>query len=320
MDHSLLEKTGFTHHNPEDYSVREITLRGGATARLWVHSKSGHGILDPAHWVSETYYEEEYRKEFSAESDGKLVEAARHFEIYRQLNTRQLAQFSKFLTANTHYLEVGCSFGGVLSQVAALGVAVCHGVEPNRYDARFVMKNVPSAQVFNTLLQDADLDGHGYDVICSFEVMEHVPSPRAFIETIMPVLKPGGVVNIEVPNHHDVLLKHYPMSGYENFYYHEAHIHFFTHPSLHELFEQCGFSGEVSSFLMYPFFNNVYWQQNCGPQPSASMAHATPQPATVDNSTGRAINAFYRRVEQEYEALVNQHMVGDCLVYQGRKE
>jgi hypothetical protein len=70
---------------------------------------------------------------------------------------------------------------------------------------------------------------------------------------------------------------------------------------------------------MYPFFNHVFWHQNSGPQSSAQVALATPQPASEELVAGAAINEFFAQVEKDYEKLVNQNMVGDSLVYQGRK-
>ena len=132
-------------------------------------------------------------------------------------------------------------------------------------------------------------------------------------------MKKNGLINIEVPNHKDLLLSCYKNISYENFYYHKAHIHYFTKESLSQLLEVCGFDGAVSSFLMYPFFNHVFWHQNGGPQSSAQIALEVPQPALEESMTGAAINEFFSQVEKKYEELVNRHMVGDCLVYQGRK-
>ena len=82
--------------------------------------------------------------------------------------------------------------------------------------------------------------------------------------------------------------------------------------------QKIGFEGHISSFLMYPFFNHVWWSQNHGPQDCAFSALSTPKPA--DNSpAGKTINDFYKRTELEYERMINEYALGDCLIFQGRK-
>ncbi len=122
-----------------------------------------------------------------------------------------------------------------------------------------------------------------------------------------------------MPNHDDVLLSTYKNSSYQEFYYHKAHIHYFTKDSLLLLCRECGFDGRVISFLMYPFFNHVWWHQNHKPQSSAGVALSTPVPTDGNTALEKEINNFYKKVEKEYEALINANMLGDCLIFQGRK-
>ena len=320
MDKDFLARVGFSHYNAEDFELKNIVLRGGEEAVLWVHSFSGHGILDSQFLVDSNYYQENYRSEYSAQSAGSKVAPEEHFKIYRDFNGKQFAQFSDHLTHDTRYLEIGCSFGGVLQQVADFGVEACHGIEPNEEDAQFVQKVCPQSKIFNSTFEELDLESEYYEVVASFEALEHMVSPGSILQKTAGVMKQNGLINIEVPNHGDLLLSCYENIDYEKFYYHKAHIHYFTKESLFTLLEVCGFAGEVSSFLMYPFFNHVFWHQNQGPQSSAKVALAKPRPASEESVAGAEINKFFKQVEQDYENLVNRHMVGDCLVYQGRKQ
>jgi 2-polyprenyl-3-methyl-5-hydroxy-6-metoxy-1,4-benzoquinol methylase len=320
MDKDLLARVGFSHYCAEEFESKKIVLRSGQEAVLWVHADSGHGILDPRFWVGSDYYQEDYRSEYSAESAGAKVKPEEHRNIYCDLNERQFALFANHLSRDTRYLEIGCSFGGVLKRVADFGVDTCHGIEPNEEDAQFVQKACSQSRIFNATFEELNLESEYYDVVASFEALEHMVSPGSTLQKVSGVMKKNGFIIIEVPNHRDLLLSCYENIGYENFYYHKAHIHYFTKESLSRLFEACGFVGAVSSFLMYPFFNQVFWHQNRGPQTSAEIALATPKPASNDSVAGTEINKFFAQVEQDYENLVNRHGVGDCLVYQGRKQ
>ena|ERR1039457_672019 len=39
-----------------------------------------------------------------------------------------------------------------------------------------------------------------YDVVCSFQVLEHVPEPGSFIDACIACLKPGGILVLSVPS------------------------------------------------------------------------------------------------------------------------
>jgi 2-polyprenyl-3-methyl-5-hydroxy-6-metoxy-1,4-benzoquinol methylase len=320
MDKTILEKTGFQHLDPDQFRDEKIILRDGRKAVLWVDSDSGHGILDPEYWVENDYYEKTYREQFSANFDGKQVDPENHLAIFKDLNRKQFVQFEKHLSSKSKVLEVGCSFGGIISQVAESGVAEYHAVEPNKQDADFVEKMIPDLKLYSNSFEEADLPEEFYDLVICFEVLEHVSSPRLFLEKTSKVLKRGGLVNFEVPNHNVALLRCYQSSGHDQFYYHKAHIHYFTSESMNRLFQSCGFEGQASSFLVYPFFNHVFWHFNRGPQESFEAALTTPQPTSGESKVQREINAFYSQVESQYEDLVNRHGAGDCLLYQGRKK
>ena len=39
-----------------------------------------------------------------------------------------------------------------------------------------------------------------FDAVCAFQVLEHVPDPRGFLEGMLKVLRPGGKLVLSVPN------------------------------------------------------------------------------------------------------------------------
>tara|TARA_R110000851_G_scaffold152139_4_gene293642 strand:+ start:1576 stop:2541 length:966 start_codon:yes stop_codon:yes gene_type:complete len=320
VNKELLETVGLGHFKESDFSAKEVILRSGKSTKVWVHGPTGHGVLDSENWMEDDYYEEDYREEFSGDSKGKNIESERHFKMFRDLNKRQFEQFSEHLDSETSLLEIGCSFGGVVDYVVDFGIRTHHAVEPNKKDALYVREKYQNVKVHNSLLEDAGLAKNSFDIAVSFEVLEHTISPRDFLLKAKDCLKKDGLIHIEVPNHYDVLLSCFKEEiNYNTFYYHKAHIHYFTPESLKSLCEECGFSGEVTSFLMYPFFNHVYWLQNQGPQPTATQALSLPLPTEEKTEAQKQINDFFRSAEAEYENLINLHKLGDCIVFQGVK-
>jgi 2-polyprenyl-3-methyl-5-hydroxy-6-metoxy-1,4-benzoquinol methylase len=320
MNGTILEQSGLSHYSPNDFFAKKVRLRKGKETIVWVHRKSGHGLLDPVEWPPASYYEEQYRKEFSANSSGKKVETNKHFEIFKKINEKQFELFSEHLNPDTKFLEIGPSHGGIIDHITRANISCYHAVEPNREDAAYIQEKYPKARVYNSLLEKADLAENYYNMVVSFEVLEHTLSPKKFLKNLYECMDKESRLVLEVPNHDDVLLSCYNDSiTYKDFYYHRAHIHYFTPESLKDMCAQCGFEGEVSSFLMYPLFNHIYWAQNHGPQSTAKKALSLPVPTPARTGIQREINSFYEKMEKEYEQLINSKMIGDCLVFKGRK-
>ena len=318
MDNQLLLDTGL-EYDINDFSKKSIVLRDGRESVLWVHEPPGHGILDRKYWenIDEDYYKEDYRQQSSTNAKGGFVEPREHLSICEKLNKRQYEQFSDRVNKDTKYLEVGCSFGGVAKNVLDFGVEVCDVVEPNKVDAEFIKENFDGITVYNDLLENVNIDKK-YNLVVSFEVLEHAISPIEFLKKCNNLMDKGGFINIEVPNHDDVILR-YNTDRYKDFYYHKAHIHYFTDKSLNDICSMAGFDGSVSSFLYYPFFNHVFWLQNNKPQNSAKLALHTPSPTDGKNEIDVELNNFYSEVEDRYDKLINKHTLGDCLVFKGQK-
>jgi len=217
IEKDVLERSGFGETSPEDYVSRGIVLRDGRDAVVWIHKKTGHGILDVQFWERQGYYSENYRQEFGAKIEQR-VDPAEHLAIYRDLNERQFQTFSKYLEPKTKFLEIGCSFGGILNKVSESGVSSCHGVEPNCQDVEFIRRSNKAVEVFNSTFEDAELSANYYDVIVGIEVLEHLVCPRQFLEKCHSILTEVGLIHVEVPNHADVLLEAYTKTGYDKFY------------------------------------------------------------------------------------------------------
>ena len=309
----LLHNLGFDY-DVDDFTLKPITLRDGDSAVLWVHEPTGHGILASEFWVEEDFYSEKYRDEFSADSEGKRKKSEEHFHIYKELNDRQFNLFKDRLTGETKYLEIGCAHGGIVSRVNDFGVKECQVVEPNIQDSDFVKYKNPNVIVHNSILKDADLPKDYFDIIVAFDVVEHDFQPKNFLKKCFDLLNKNGILVIAIPNHDDVLLTQYDCKEYQKFYYHKAHINYFTKQSIVDLCQSVGFAGYVDSFLDYSFFNHVHWQQNNKPMSSADKAFVS------DVTKNEVINEFYKRVEKEYEDLINSKMLGGALIYTGVKE
>lgn len=95
-------------------------------------------------------------------------------------------------------LDVGCGRGSFLHKAQALGAGVT-GIELNRSAA--AAARARGIEVVEGLLQAHARERPGYyDVVASFQVLEHVADPRAFVEDCIRALRPRGRLILGVPN------------------------------------------------------------------------------------------------------------------------
>ena len=322
MNNEFLELIGLDFYNSNDFIEKNIQLRNGDAAILWVHKTNGHGVLDKKYWPDEilnNYYEKTYRSEYSANADGTNFESDSHFKLYKNVNKKQFDHIKEYLTKSSKYLEIGTSFGGIISQVIDYGVEECSGVEPNTSDANYIKNKFNDIVIYNSKLENTELKINYYDIITSFEVLEHMVSVKSYLQSCFNALNSTGNIVIEVPNHNDVLLSCYNSTKYKKFYYHNAHIHYFTDTSLTDICKHYGFKGTVESIQIYPFFNHINWCINNKPQPSASDAINTPIPTSGNTNIEKSINKFYKDVEKMYDDLINGFKLGGELIFKGTK-
>jgi SAM-dependent methyltransferase len=103
------------------------------------------------------------------------------------------------------YLDVGCGFGGYLSAFHELGYEVC-GIEIDKQRAEFSRSNMSDCKlsdvvhVIDILGTDAAERLGAFDIITCIDVIEHVLDVDKAIHSITRMLRPGGMLVMEIPN------------------------------------------------------------------------------------------------------------------------
>jgi len=115
-------------------------------------------------------------------------------------------------------LEIGCARGDFLS--IAREAFDARGVEPNPDLADSASRVAP---VYRDIIERTPWTG--FDVIATFHVIEHVDSPRGFVEAAAQRLNPGGLLVIETPNI-DSMPFHFLKAKWRQFI--PEHYYFFT--------------------------------------------------------------------------------------------
>ncbi len=112
----------------------------------------------------------------------------------------------ELISKNETVYEVGAGNGAFLKKLKAKGVTEIHGAELNldsinqAFDFGIVIEN--------KTIQDKANEGNSmYDVVCTFQVLEHISEIKSFIKGCLDILKSGGKFIIAVPYNNPYLFK-----------------------------------------------------------------------------------------------------------------
>ena len=94
-------------------------------------------------------------------------------------------------------LDIGCSAAFFMHLAQKRGWKA-KGVEIAPWAAEFSRKEL-GVDVFNGMLQDANLENDSFDVVFSSHVMEHIGQPLTLLREMARVLRPGGAHVTVVP-------------------------------------------------------------------------------------------------------------------------
>lgn len=122
---------------------------------------------------------------------------------------------------NVKILEVGSGFGVTLF---ALGQdkAKCYGIEPdvNAYkvskeiNKEFIKSKVVDIQ--EGIGEKLPYKNNMFDLVISFQVLEHVQDPYKVVSEAVRVLKPGGHIYFVIPNYNSFWEGHYEVFWFPN--------------------------------------------------------------------------------------------------------
>lgn len=133
-----------------------------------------------------------------AAGDGNLYAQLEKFDWYYMPNKWEFSKALNILENTSSILEVGVGEGHFLQAAKSRGFSI-EGVELNPKGAERA-RNL-GFQVYEMMLNElSEQIDQRFDAICSFQVLEHVPNPREFLEGMIGLLKPGGKLVLSVPN------------------------------------------------------------------------------------------------------------------------
>lgn len=129
--------------------------------------------------------------------DKQFYETLQQFDWYYQKEKNEYHYAKNFIKNSDAILEIG-SGAGFFSNFITTKKYV--GLEFN--NAAVKQASERGLSVYNQSIEDhAEKFANTYDVVCSFQVLEHVSDIYCFVASSLRCLKPGGLLILATPNH-----------------------------------------------------------------------------------------------------------------------
>lgn len=148
-----------------------------------------------------------------------------------------------FFNSDRRILDVGTSAGGFM-QVAEKHGWKAEGIEPFPDDVRRCREK--GLSVIHGVAESLPFPENSFDVVHTSHVFEHLEDPLKAAKEALRVLKPGGLLFIEIPNqldnfgfHRDILFRRVQQRKRDISSIH--HLWFFGRETLGELYRRAGF-------------------------------------------------------------------------------
>lgn len=182
------------------------------------------------------YYAREYRRDYH----GEFVPSPRRVLREWQRGRRMVRRLRPHLPPGARVFEIGAGMGCTVKNLELAGYQA-GGIEPGEGFLQFANQHL-HARIEAGELADVRAEGE-FDAVLLIHVLEHLRSPREALARMRRMLRPDGLLVIEVPN---VAAPHASPGKL----FHFAHIYNFTPRTLEALANVTGFA--VRQWLSKP--------------------------------------------------------------------
>jgi 2-polyprenyl-3-methyl-5-hydroxy-6-metoxy-1,4-benzoquinol methylase len=146
-----------------------------------------------------------------------------------------LDEFEKFRKTN-RLIDVGCGEGFFLDEAKKRGWEV-YGTEFSETAVENCRRR--GITMIEGVLDPAKINARDFDIVTSFEVIEHINNPVPEVRNIAKLLRTGGLYYTTTPNFNGLL--RYWLKGKYNVICYPEHISYYTPKTLNYLYENNGF-------------------------------------------------------------------------------
>jgi SAM-dependent methyltransferase len=154
----------------------------------------------------------------------------------RRTYGRCLARLDRLGARREALLEIGCGNGFFLEEALDRGYRTVRGVEPGEGAVAQAAPRVREA-IVRGMMGPGMFDAGEFDVICMFQVFDHVPDPGGLLTECRRLLRPGGLL---LCVNHNVGAFSARLLGARSPIVDVEHTYLYDHATMRRLFESRG--------------------------------------------------------------------------------
>ncbi len=154
----------------------------------------------------------------------------------RRTANRRMTFIERFVQVGK-LLDVGCAVGFFMDEARRRGWQV-EGLDVSSFAVDYASEHFGLDAQHGTLT-DLSFEPGAYDLVTLWDVIEHVPDPKAYIHRAAELLRAGGVVTLATPDVDSLPAK---MAGrrWVGYKLSEEHIYYFSIKTLRQMLEDAG--------------------------------------------------------------------------------
>ena len=147
-------------------------------------------------------------------------------------------------------IEFGCAIGAVSKVLSDLGYDVL-GTDVSSYAVKRASKLAPEIKFSVHDIQKPFKKKEKFDLVCAFDVIEHLKVPEKAIRNMFSIVKDNGVVICSTPNDYEYARKV------------PSHINVKKPEEWEKIFKKVGFKNvRIRQLSFLPFFYRLDWRLN----------------------------------------------------------
>ena len=135
-------------------------------------------------------------------------------------------------------IDVGCAMGFFIDEAAKRNWQV-EGLDVSDFATRYVRENFGHTAHCGSLM-DVDLPENAYDLVTMYDVIEHVPDPKGYVERVSQLMRSGGIFELATP---DVGSLPARLTGkrWIGYKLSDEHVYYFSVKTLSRMLDEAGF-------------------------------------------------------------------------------
>ena len=260
------------------------------------------------------YYAHEYREAYFSPGKQSIAGMEKIFGAYQ---VKRIDRLEGYWRNGIRLLEIGCGPGYFLKAARERG-AVVTGVELDRAQANYARENY-GLNVVDKSIADAGLPQGSFDMICLFQVLEHIDAPVEFLSDLRRWLAPGGYLVVEVPNLQNPLVSLYDIPEFKTFWFQQPHLSYFSDQTLGETLTRSGLIFvSCHAYQEIGLANHITWMTAGIPTRSRDRARRLGMPLGEEKILSSPLvvdlDALIGKADYEYRMRLEEAGYGDILL------